>query len=378
MITFIISFFSITSDQNIMIGLFSINFLIIGLVSTFIIYPKTNTKQIIRKIILILGFAIIFSLISAIITIYFMQLTMTSILLVMTIISIILILIAVYRTKHDKDIFNINIDIENSTKKSLYVIIILGLVTLVGILIPPFNIIPVWYGLCAPFVAFIPGYYILNSLLPKKDELTLLERVGIAVFLSLIITSTIGLILYGVESSINMAHTSIVLIILTYIIIIPAYLSRVKKVNNNQRYTHPKINRALLFITIIGLLALILVGITITTENLTKGNTTFVVEGINQTAGSDGYINMTSNENITSQVNITNHENKKMSYTMKIEIHNETSKVLSEEKITLKDEESKVIPVNLTMTPGRKDIQYVLYTQRGQPYIKRHLYVNVI
>ncbi|WP_302853046.1 hypothetical protein, partial [Methanosphaera stadtmanae] len=65
MITFIISFFSITSDQNIMIGLFSINFLIIGLVSTFIIYPKTNTKQIIRKIILILGFAIIFSLISA-------------------------------------------------------------------------------------------------------------------------------------------------------------------------------------------------------------------------------------------------------------------------------------------------------------------------
>ena len=42
-----------------MIGLFSINFLIIGLVSTFIIYPKTNTKQIIRKIILILGFAII-------------------------------------------------------------------------------------------------------------------------------------------------------------------------------------------------------------------------------------------------------------------------------------------------------------------------------
>lgn len=79
------------------------------------------------------------------------------------------------------------------------------------------------------------------------------------------------------------------------------------------------------------MLALILVGITITTENLTKGNTTFVVEGINQTAGSDGYINMTSNENITSQVNITNHENKKMSYTMKIEVHNETSKVLSEE-----------------------------------------------
>lgn len=377
LIPLITSLLNKTLPQTIAVCLFAFDFLVIGIISTYIIYPKASLKTILRKLVLVLGFAIIFSLISAIITIYVLQLSMNSILLLMSIISVILLLLALYRNKHDENITNIKINIDQSAQKTLYIIIILGLIALVSMLIPPFNVIPIWYGLCAPFIVFLPGYYIMNTIIPKKDELLYLERAGISLFLSLIMASIIGLILYAFENVIDMKQVSIILIFMTLLLIIPAYVYRIKKIDNKFRFTHPKTNRLLLFITIIGLLCMILVGIQITSEKLTPGNTTFVVDGIEKTAKSDGYIYLSSGENITSNVNITNNEHKTMKYTMKIEAHNETSKVIMEKKVTLKKGKSKVIPVNLTMTPGRKDIQYVLYTEKGKPYFIRHLKVDV-
>lgn len=295
----------------------------------------------------------------------------------MSIISILLIGLSIYYKKHDIDKHVLNEVIDNSAQKILYIIIILSLICLVSILIPPFNIIPIWYVLSAPFVAFIPGYYIMNTLIARKEELLYLERAGLSVFISLIITSIIAVIYYVIKGYIDMGQVTIVLIALTLLIILPLYIKKIRKIDVNERFSHKKTNRALLFITIIGLLCVILVGIQVTSENLTTGNTTFEISGIEKTANDDGYVNLTNGENITSQVNITNNENKEMNYTMKIEVHNETDKILQEEQVVLKDGQSKNIPVNLTMTTGRKDIQYVLYNDDGKALFIRHLYANV-
>lgn len=360
--------------QYIIIPLFTLEFLLIGITATCLIYPLLTFRQIIRKALLIIAFGIIFSLISLITTIYLLKTRIVNIALVISTMTIVLSALAVYR--QDRAIRQAHGETLDIIQRSIYTIIILSIISIVGIFMPPFNKLPLWAGLCLPFVVFLPGYYVINSIIPQMDELTFLERAVCAIIISTTLTSIIGIIIMQVEGTLNTIHLTLAIIILTIIILI-YYVSKIKKVDDDNRFYYKKANTALIIVTIIALFGVIISGVYVQDQIINQGNTTFEVNGINKTAGDNGYVNFTSDEEVKITLNLTNHQYENKNYTVQVQIINDTTnRTFAQENITIKDGESKIIPVDLTMSAGQKDIQFILY-ENNKPYIIRHLYANV-
>ncbi|OED30278.1 DUF1616 domain-containing protein [Methanosphaera sp. WGK6] len=398
LISLVIVAFNLVNDAYIIIALFAIDFMIVGIAATAIIYPGLSFKKLIRKFILIIIFGIIFSLISTVVMLNMLDVSVGNIVLTLSVISFILLLIAILRKRRignsdkisqkssDKQGISKRDNIDNSGSeekntpipRTIFAICVLCIASLIGMEVPPFSIIPLWFGLCVPFIVFIPGYYLINIVLPRKDEIEFYERVGIAVFTSLIITSLIGLIYVQLNHMLNMRHVSMVVVLFTLFIIVPWYIYRLRKIDVRDRFSSRKTNILLILITGIVIVCVIGSGVYSTTQTVDQGNTTFVIEGINKTVDENGYCNFTNGEVVNSTFTVTNNEHKAMNYTVKVEVHNDSvDNVLSEETFSLNDGESITRPVNMTMGLGQKDIQYVLYTGNNTPYIIRHLYANV-
>lgn len=360
--------------QYIIIPLFTLEFLLVGITATCLIYPLLTFRQIIRKALLIIAFGIIFSLISLITTIYLLKTRVVNIALVISTMTIVLSALAVYR--QDRAIKQAHGETLDIIQRSIYAIIILSIISIIGIFIPPFNQLPLWAGLCLPFVVFLPGYYVINSIIPQMDELTFLERAVCAIIISTTLTSIIGIIIMQVEGTLNTIHLTLAIIILTIIILI-YYVSKIKKIDDDNRFYYKKANTALIIVTVIALFGVIISGVYVQDQIINQGNTTFEVNGINKTAGDNGYVNFTSNEEVKITLNLTNHQYENKNYTVQVQIINDTTnRTFAQENITIKDGESKIIPVDLTMSAGQKDIQFILY-ENNKPYIIRHLYANV-
>ncbi|WP_455645361.1 DUF1616 domain-containing protein [Methanosphaera sp.] len=390
--------FNLVNDAYIIIALFAIEFMIVGIAATAIIYPGLSFKKLIRKFVLIIIFGIIFSLISTVFMLNVLPVSVGNIVLTLSVISFILLLIAIFRQRSGDNSDEINQELSNnedisridnvdnlvsgekntSIPRTIFAIIVLCIFSLIGMEVPPFSIIPLWFGLCVPFIVFIPGYYLINIVLPYKDEIEFYERAGIAIFTSLIITSLIGLIYVQLNHMLNMRHVSMVVVLFTLFIIVPLYMYKLRKIDVRDRFSSRKTNILLILITALVVVCVIGSGVYSTTQTVDQGNTTFVVNGINKTADENGYCNFTSGEVVNSTFTVTNNQHKAMNYTVKVEVHNDTANnVLSEETFSLNDGESTTIPVNMTMGSGQKDIQYVLYAGNNTPYIIRHLYANV-
>jgi uncharacterized membrane protein len=131
--------------------------------------------------------------------------------------------------------------------------------------------------------------------------------------------------------------------------------------------------------TIISLILVILSGIYINTQSLTTpaGNTTFTIEGITASNNSDGYYSFSSDDEVPLNISLTNQENADVNYKVVIESKNESgNNTVDSINQSLKNGESIKIPVNITMTPGKKDITFTLYKE-DKAYKIRHLYVDV-
>lgn len=390
LIPLVLSLLGLVNKQNsyLFIGLFALNFLLVGVVATKAINPQLSFKQVMRKIILIIPFGLLFSLISTIMT-YVFKMTASTILVFLSLITLILIIIIFAKSQtaiskmNDPEKYH-----DQKIKLVLFALIILCIVSYVGMEVPPFSVIPLWFGLCVPFIVIIPGYLVMNFMDPYNDEIMFLERIGISFFISLIITSIIGVVLTQLESMLNMRHVSLILVIVTLILIIPAYAVRIKNIDADELFSDSRVNNLFLIITIIAILAVVASGVLVSTgsvmntENnsgsLYQGNTTFDVTGIYETPGDDGYYTFTNGEILNLSVNIVNKENRDMVYKLKVEVVNDTvNNTLSEEEIVLTNGENRTIDTNVTMASGRKDIKFVLYNENDQPYKIRHLYVNV-
>lgn len=388
LIPLILSLFRFVNNTHLFIGLFALDFLIVGLASTKALKPLLSFRQIIRKITYILPLGLIFSLISAGF-VYYMKMTVSSVLIFLSIIAILLLLIALVRNR--STINRIENPEEYSEKyivRTIYLLAVFCIVSYIGMEVPPFSVIPLWFGLCIPFICLLPGYLGLNIINPYKDEFKLIERLGISVFASLVITSIVGLLLVQIEHLLNMRHVSLVLVVITLILLLPLYYIRIKEKKSFVLFSDSKLNKLFLLMTSIAIIAVISSGllvssgnvnnITTSTGSLFQGNTTFEINGIHENPSEDNYYNFTNGDNLNLSIKIKNDENRDMTYRLKIEIMNDTTnKTFSEEEITVKDKESKDIPTNITMSTGKKDIRFMLYDDFNQPYKIRHLYVNV-
>lgn len=391
LIPLILSLLGLVNRANtyLFIGLFAMNFLLVGISATKALHPELPFKRVIRKIMLIIPFGLLFSLISTIIT-FNLKMNASTILVFLS--SIILIFVAIIFAKSKNIINEINDPDEyhdDNLKRVIIALVILCIVSYIGMEVPPFSIIPLWYALCIPFIVIIPGYLFMNFIDPYNDEILFLERIGISFFISLIVTSIIGLILTQIEHMLNMRHVSMILAIVTLIIFIPAYAMRIKDIDISELFSDIRMNRLFIIITILAVIAIAVSGVLVSTgsvmntENnsgsLYKGNTTFEVSGIYETPGDDGYYTFTNGEILNLSINIVNKENIDKIYTMKVEVTNDTANnTLSQEEISVGNGENKTINTNVTMSSGKKDIKFVLYNEDGQPYKIRHLYANVV
>lgn len=381
------SVLKIINNSYLFIGLFAIEFLVVGIVSTMAMNPLLSFKEIIRKIKQIIPFGLIFSFISTVI-VYLTNMTASTILILLSIIAIIFSIITYLRIQSTiSKIENPEEYTEKHIRRILYLLAIFCVTSYIGMEVPPFSVIPLWFGLCIPFIALLPGYICVNIINPYKDEIRIMERVGISVFISLVITSIVGLILVQIEHFLNMRHVSLILVVVTLIILLPLYYIRIKEKKTFVLFSNPTINKLFALMTIISLIAVIASGVLVmsgnnynpTGENIfSQGNTSFEVKGIHETPDNEGYYNFTDGDNLNLTVNIQNKEHRDMNYKLKIEIINDTTNdTFLEEDVSVKDNKTKDVETNITMTTGKKDIKFTLFDDNNRPYKIRHLYVNV-
>ncbi len=382
-----LSLLKMVNNQYLFIGLFALDFLIVGIVSTMALNPMLDFKDVLRKYTHVIPFGLLFSLISTA-AVYFMNMTASNILIFLSIIGIIILILAYLRRK--TSIHKIENPEEYSEKhiiRIIFLLAILCVVSYVGMEVPPFSVIPLWFGLCIPFILVIPGYLCLNIINPYKDEIRIMERVGVSIFTSLVITSIIGLILTQIEHFLNMRHVSLILVVITLIILLPLYYIRIKEKKSFVLFSDPTMNRIFAIITILAIIAVITSGVLVSSGNLNnkheetiflEGNTTFEVSGIHETPDDEGYYSFGEGDNLNLSVKIKNEEHRDMTYKLVIDIVNDTSNsTYSEQNITVKDNATEEIETNITMKPGKKDIRFTLYDDANHPYKIRHLYIDV-
>ena len=108
----------------------------------------------------------------------------------------------------------------------LTLIILFTLLCIPFVLISPLNNTPVRIILGLPLVLFLPGYSLIATLFPRKDDLDAIERIALSFGLSIAITPLLGLALNYTPFGIRLSPVLIVLSVFTVSLAIGAYLRR--------------------------------------------------------------------------------------------------------------------------------------------------------
>lgn len=388
LIPLILSIINLVNNTYLLIGLFVLDFIVVGILSAIAMNPLLPFREVIKKITTIIPLGFVFSIISAGI-VYYMKMTTSSILVFLSIFAVIIFVMAYIRTRTRKEQIENPADYnEKHLVRIIFVLAVFCVVSYVGMEVPPFSVIPLWFGLCVPFICILPGYLGLNILNPYKDAIRLMERLGISFFISLVITSIIGLILVQLEHMLNMRHVSLILVVITLIIFLPLYYIRIKEKKTQVLFSDSRLNKIFVLMTIVAIIAVLASGILVSSGNigtadnnpgsLFQGNTTIDIKGMTKTPGADGYYNFTNGDVLDLTVVIKNNENRDMNYKLKIDVVNNTSeKTFDEQKISIKNSQSKQIKTNITMTSGKKEIRFTLYDDNNKATKIRRLHVNV-
>lgn len=109
----------------------------------------------------------------------------------------------------------------------LVFVLILIFLSMPFILIPPLNeISPLRIILGLPLVLFLPGYALIATLFPRKDDLDAIERIALSFGLSIAITPLLGLALNYTPFGIRLAPILTVLSVFTISLALGAYVRR--------------------------------------------------------------------------------------------------------------------------------------------------------
>jgi len=111
--------------------------------------------------------------------------------------------------------------------KDLILVILFTLLCIPFVLLPPLNeISPIRIILGLPLVLFLPGYSLIATLFPGKDDLDGIERIAHSFGLSIAITPLLGLALNYTPFGIRLSPVLIVLSVFTISLAICAYIRR--------------------------------------------------------------------------------------------------------------------------------------------------------
>ena len=111
--------------------------------------------------------------------------------------------------------------------EDLALVILFTLLCIPFVLIPPLNeISPIRIILGLPLVLFLPGYSLIATLFPRKDDLDAIERIALSFGLSIAITPLLGLALNYTPFGIRLSPVLIVLSVFTISFAMGAYVRR--------------------------------------------------------------------------------------------------------------------------------------------------------
>ncbi len=279
--------------------------------------------------------------------------------------------------------------------RDLQIVILLVILTLVFALIPPLNETPVRVIFGIVMVLFIPGYTLIASLFPRKEDLDGIERFALSFGLSIAVVPLLGLILNYTPFGIRLVPIIITLSIFTLTFVIIAHLRRLK-LPEEERFFVPfkeayelfkseiferpktKVDKILTIFLIASIvLSLSMLAYVIATPKKGERFTEFyILAPDGSTKNYPTKLRLGDSGKVI--VGIVNHEYEAVNYTLRIKLSNET---LREEFMQIEHNETVEEPIKFD--PNKKGtnlkLEFLLYKNNNfaQPYRETHLWINV-
>ncbi len=276
--------------------------------------------------------------------------------------------------------------------KDLLLIFFITSITIIFVLTPKLNDTVVRTILGLFLILFIPGYSLIASLFPKKDDLEGIERATLSFGLSVAITPLIGLALNYTPYGIKLIPILISLSAFSVIMIFIAFIRRSRVQDDQKFYVNfggfynsikgqfkgeSKTSKILSIILIISIvLAISTTAYIIIKPKQGETFTEFYLLGPGGTA-SNYPTNLTVGQNASIIIGIVNHEQQTVDYNLVI---TSNGNVMSDQNITLANGNKTEIPYTFSSnTVGTKEIEFILYKLPDNTTIYRslHLFVNV-
>lgn len=275
----------------------------------------------------------------------------------------------------------------------ILIILIWILITGIFIIIPELNDSLIRTILGIPMVLFIPGYILIVTLFPKKNDLDIIERIALSFGLSIAIVPLLGLLL-NFTFGIRLIPILITLCIYTTILAITAIYRRRKFpedvqfsvqfskiydiINNEINTPKGKTDKILIIIlTISMILAVGMVIYVITMPKIGERFTEFYI--LNSSSGkADNYpTKLSVDTDATLLVGIVNHEYSTINYTVQIDLD---KNILASRNLTLNNNDTW--EKNISFVLGKKGtdmkLEFLLFKENNfsAPYRELHLWVN--
>lgn len=272
---------------------------------------------------------------------------------------------------------------------------VLSVLTLFFTLVPQLASLPVGIPLGLVMVLFPPGYTLIATLFPRKEDLDGIERVALSFGLSIAVVPLIGLGLNFTPWGIRLVPVIISLCLFTVLMSAAAYV-RLSALGQEARFSvefrqvfrairgelvndrASRIDKALAVILVVTIIMSIsaLVYVVVTPKHGEKF-TEFYILGPKGKAY-DYPTSVVSGQNSTVIVGIVNHEDVTVNYTMRMAIQNST---LSSRDVRLDNNHTWESPViyALQRVGNNQKLEFLLYKENNftAPYRDLRLWVNV-
>mgnify|MGYP000926507331 CR=1 FL=1 len=239
-------------------------------------------------------------------------------------------------------------------------------------------------------MVFFPGYAIMVTMYPRRDEINLWERLGMSLMLSLLVT-----LVFAVVSRYRGTGTTslfIIVSIMTTVLAVMAILVETRVMRDESFYGYlaesfsklkastwgrgDLTGKMTVVLIILFILSIVTTVYLIANPNPGESFTEFYILGP-QGKAADYPTNVTAGKNQTVIVGIVNHEHKATNYTIVVQ-SNGTN--MTTENITLQANQKLEIPYTFKLQKtGEKEVKFLLYKlpDTQSIYLSLHLWVNV-
>jgi uncharacterized membrane protein len=281
----------------------------------------------------------------------------------------------------------------NEFPADLTIVVVWLAASIVTIYFPILNETTLKVVLALPVVLFIPGYCLVAALFPKKNDISLIERIALSFGLSIAVVSLIGLGLNFTLLGIRLDSVVIALTMFIWVLVLIAHYRRAI-LPFEERFGVPffeiagtlrnavlpkegrRVDRLLtVVLTLLILASILIIVYVIVVPKEGERFTEFFILGENKTAADYPEMILPA-ENYPMYIGIENHEYRNITYTietwgmiMEFDSMTNTSRIMAidplwQHSLTLTNNETTNIPYNLSVgKTGYNRVEFLLFNE---------------